>query len=672
VIAQGKFIYLFRRASTGRLYLNRFMLIDKVDDGATKSIAKTLAPIWEVRYKNSKLRDVPQNSRDLQDFRDTAGEPFFEPTFEIPFVNPVTGGGFEVIVVPTDIPNRKRWQLFWLESNPRTLHNQSYLVDDEGLFTFEPLSETNQPDNQQLEFSSIITFKNITAVVYQQNEESTQSLDQQFVDAQDDVKVPSQSRVMLASADTGPSKFMFVLDIELAPDGTLTRFPELLTFPTNILTTSAGQSLKPLWQDDRGLTINGWSVSLKESKQPDYPSLLNSADGNIHLYYREGDGTDFSNGLKVMHYDNLRQRPTYRLSWQSASPFSTVETNSGLAPHSGDVSFIASSFYQVKENDPLDGVTITLTIGKGPQTEPLNYFVDFMYDLTINKGKQTESWTGVPNELLLFVGTLNGLAKKEVQSSVLLSGQQAFFDYFQQQSLYVFRSDAGSGGGLVSCMANRLTPDDEAKFKPELLLKFRDTKQMTLTLEQTIVRKDSNANFILKEDWQDLPKDTKAFIDTINGKSPDYRYNQKVTLTKGDHPALIYTQATQQRGLWFIASNGADGQFELDSIQIVIKDYRQKLQGMPDDEQMPDDTVTADYCCLTITITKTDGTSLIVPWTKVPRQSQTFNEYFQLSDNNTGDNQSDVMAVVTPYAIGSEKVVNVVLNRAADPRGGPM
>jgi hypothetical protein len=416
--------------------------------------------------------------------------------------------------------------------------------------------------------------------------------------------------------------------------------------------------------------------------------LLNSADGKIHLYFRGRDSQGAP--LNVIHFSTRRQRPVFKLKWQTEAPFNTIvgTKNHGEAELSfGDVNFTDKSDVTA---DGQDTVELSLTKGTAvtPQGEML-YQLDFMSNVTLERNVKIkdkdgvaverlkqEQWVGVPNDLMLFVGTLNGLAKKQVQSSLLLSGQTAFFDCFEQQSLYVFKSESGDGAGFVSCLENKLTPGEQGGFTPTMTL---DGAQYKLKFEQKLEGDYENDKkekvtygFNLKETWLNVEDCIKTFINTLNGKNPAYQYSA-VTWTKDDVPAVFYTNASQQRGLWFIAARSDATQFDDNTLKITIKDHAADplfCEQNPQDDACTVDS--ADRCLVQMVLKNTDGSLSSVQWTNVPRQADKFNDHFQQSVKEGSEAQRAILSVVTAYALGKDKVVNIALNSPAQATGGAL
>ncbi|MGG6242058.1 LamG-like jellyroll fold domain-containing protein [Nodosilinea sp. AN01ver1] len=111
VLSDGEHLFVFRQSTENTLLADRFLL-----DGGTER----LVPKLEVRFKRSRQRFTPaqpqglggSQSFDTPDFRDFAGNFFFEPTQEIRLAQNLTQGWFAVVLTTTSEHEVSRWHLF--------------------------------------------------------------------------------------------------------------------------------------------------------------------------------------------------------------------------------------------------------------------------------------------------------------------------------------------------------------------------------------------------------------------------------------------------------------------------------------------------------------------------------------------------------------------------------
>ena len=85
----------------GTLLVDRFVLV-----------GTQLQPTREVRYQRSRSKVRPQSSKDSLGATDLDKQPFVEPTQALSFISGLHSGGFAVVLVPTQVADVSRWQIF--------------------------------------------------------------------------------------------------------------------------------------------------------------------------------------------------------------------------------------------------------------------------------------------------------------------------------------------------------------------------------------------------------------------------------------------------------------------------------------------------------------------------------------------------------------------------------
>jgi hypothetical protein len=139
VLSDGKHVFVFRQAVDARHpdnvpkndvpIVDATLLVDRF-----VMVGTELKPKMEVRYQRSRSKFRPQNRKDSLNAKDMDGQPFFEPTQELSFVRNLTQGRFTVLLIPTQVADVQRWQIF--AHNSRTGFMESYNVERaaDGLF----------------------------------------------------------------------------------------------------------------------------------------------------------------------------------------------------------------------------------------------------------------------------------------------------------------------------------------------------------------------------------------------------------------------------------------------------------------------------------------------------------------------------------------------------------
>ncbi len=139
VMSDGQFVYLLRQSvaadhprnvKSGEVsVVNNTLLIDRF-----MFIGNELKPKLEVRYQRSRHKDRPLNRKDSLSNQDLEGQPFYEPTQELALVRNLIDGRFSATLVPTAIPNIRRWQIFAHNSCTGAIDSFNIERSKDGLF----------------------------------------------------------------------------------------------------------------------------------------------------------------------------------------------------------------------------------------------------------------------------------------------------------------------------------------------------------------------------------------------------------------------------------------------------------------------------------------------------------------------------------------------------------
>jgi hypothetical protein len=107
----------------GTLLVDRFVLVGTM-----------LQPKLEVRYQRSRSRTRPAGSTDSLGAADLNKQPFVEPTQNLRFVPSTTQGRFAVTLVPTQVAEVSRWQIFTHDAVGEVIWSYSIERTTDGLF----------------------------------------------------------------------------------------------------------------------------------------------------------------------------------------------------------------------------------------------------------------------------------------------------------------------------------------------------------------------------------------------------------------------------------------------------------------------------------------------------------------------------------------------------------
>ncbi len=151
-LSDGRFVYLFRQAVEAQHPDNlnkRNAEGNEVKDAEGNPVPVVDATLlvdrfvfagaelrtkMEVRYQRSRSKTRPQSRKDSLGAKDLEEKPFFEPTQELRFVRGLAQGRFTALLLPTQVANVERWQIF--AHNPKTGAIDAYNIEraPDGLF----------------------------------------------------------------------------------------------------------------------------------------------------------------------------------------------------------------------------------------------------------------------------------------------------------------------------------------------------------------------------------------------------------------------------------------------------------------------------------------------------------------------------------------------------------
>ncbi|MEU1283600.1 LamG-like jellyroll fold domain-containing protein [Kitasatospora sp. NPDC005856] len=140
--------------------------------------------------------------------------------------------------------------------------------------------------------------------------------------------------------------------------------------------------------DRTGLSCSG--ALLAFARSADRPYLLDSATGNVVLYFRGADGQFFA-----AYYDTTVARSTRRLSEGQGKAITFTARDAGT---------------------PLESVTIRITPGTRPE----------LCDLTVEHGEEVETWERLPRRAADFAAIVNGAPEEPVRIGAVKSFETTF------------------------------------------------------------------------------------------------------------------------------------------------------------------------------------------------------------------------------------------------------
>ncbi len=136
VVTDQQYISVLQQSEHGTLYVNRFRLLKSQTGGDQKQTVYSLNPAWEVRFARSGKEDVPADNSDNQGFLDADGEPFLEPALELSMVDGVSGGKFEVLLLPVTGQETMAWQFVTPAADGTSVNMFNFPPSETGLLDY--------------------------------------------------------------------------------------------------------------------------------------------------------------------------------------------------------------------------------------------------------------------------------------------------------------------------------------------------------------------------------------------------------------------------------------------------------------------------------------------------------------------------------------------------------
>ncbi|ETW93645.1 MAG: hypothetical protein ETSY1_38315 [Candidatus Entotheonella factor] len=128
--------------------VHQTMLVDRFVLVGTR-----LQPNMEVRFKRSRNKTRPYDNTDSLGAKDMDGKPFYGPTHQLDFVRDLHDGQFEVLLLPTEVADVHRWQIFTHNSATGRIDSFNIERSSDGLFTTKPTQFFTSPDP---EYQSVV------------------------------------------------------------------------------------------------------------------------------------------------------------------------------------------------------------------------------------------------------------------------------------------------------------------------------------------------------------------------------------------------------------------------------------------------------------------------------------------------------------------------------------
>lgn len=531
IVTDSLHLSCFRVSTLATLYVDRFVLVETkqppsdptAEPGGTSQWR--LQRAWETRFRRSQRRDIPAGTQDSLDSRNMVDQPFLEPTQEISGLPGVAGGQFAVTLTPT-LDNSRRWNIFTV--TPNAITATSYpsdptgriLVGEARTFTIVPLAALANSTTQPM----TCTF-GASATTYEEQETAT-------VAGEEPLHVRRATRVMLAvpasNAALGLNAAMLVYDFLVQQDGTLPPWPAGVgcvpvdgTFDAANQFVPAAKAASYPVPDTALHVVADATVAgslLGQQIASARPTLFDSGDGMVHNYFA-GTNTGSPNFF-VAQFNPLMTRATVNLPWQVP----------GGAPAQGNLSLVAQ-----RAGTTFNGLTVTVS-DCGTDSD--------LCTLTVNYGPTagvaTETWLGVPRDLLTMAAILDGNASNDPGNVKVQSSAAPFYDY--SGLLRQARLPVSGAGGYLTLVSHR----------PDMLLASA-TVAAPVNGSTTLTLTFDTAGGTVTQTWASLPTNSLVLGQILNGESDAsvYPYQPAASDT------AVYGLATHNGAILLVATQAA-------------------------------------------------------------------------------------------------------------------
>lgn len=435
--SDGQAIAVYRVSSRRSLLLDRLTLIESTVEGQQGAEARfALQVSWETRFKYSGIKDVPDDDLDSLAYQDALGQPFIEPTLELPRIDPGAAGLFDVAEVPTGNADLKAIYIAISTGSAFALHRIERHAD--GFLDFSGDSEVLGPVLPLLDPGSVPLAPlagMAPAVAYYGEQDPARSASGQEVELQRLGRLALAMPVSGGGLAAAMAVFDYALDgtgriANLAPadqtaplvDGTLsgsTFTPDTTSpvFPTALNIAAA-----------TGLKVS--KMVLGQVQPHGTPLLYMGDDGLLHLYYG-GPLPTSVNGVidhlnpnqpqaMVAQYDTRVTRLVLAAPWTLSQPSEEP---------AGKVYFNALLGGPVQAGSTV-AITKTTFTASGP-TDLRDLKITYPAGLHL----PAETWVGVPADVTQFADVLNGEATSDSADPAAKRGTRTFFDYGGKQTI---------------------------------------------------------------------------------------------------------------------------------------------------------------------------------------------------------------------------------------------
>jgi hypothetical protein len=512
------YVYFFWRSDYGTLRFCRYIF---------STVDKSLQPAWETRYRRSEKTDFTNYKQDGFNSKNMDEEPFLEPVYDLIMIKPLSGTTVSVSVTE-DLENQQEFLNIFSINQNKEIEIFSLLRGDDAI----PVLTDKSPDHngnilpdQTITFNGTLPSNSPAVSIYMQLEKVP------FDDTpESDRKLMRAIRLLLAVPVAGTPSGKgnaLVLDFAVSKNGSLSQLPS-----TPLTLSYTDYSSMPLLNtDSNGLTTYGAILNPVKTEEP--VNLNNSNDGDLFLYCN--DSSENSDGnFNYIVYSTEVARATYQLGTNNSEVnIYAFAVQTGTIMNNATIQLTPSATTTastlVLESDPAEGETFT------------------------------ETWYGLPRNIVLFQKILNGEATDQLLSPQVGNGSEIFYDYSQKwRVLANSLVDTSSAVTGTSCMVQSIPVSVTVAQPLAWTLSDGSTSDFC-----NVILTLTAGSYALKETFNEVPKAGEEFIKVINGQSTGYDYTAN---SVAEYPLCKISCGSGE--IWFISRSKdlAAGKISIETI----------------------------------------------------------------------------------------------------------
>ncbi len=240
------------------------------------------------------------------------------------------------------------------------------------------------------------------------------------------------------------------------------------------------------------------------------PTLLNSIDGLLHMYYQAAKGSEqegLYDGFEVVHLDLNTQRASFVSDWLASSWKMTESGPEIDTQQSGEFEFLS-----LRAGSIMNDAKISIE-------SPNPGLSDISFDVPTQSVDFTETWRGIPSRVTDVSSILSGDFVAVPYDAGLQAGTKIFYDIngiYPQVRMPVDLAKQLQKFAVLNFITRF---HDLLPLSNLVLSTTEDTRNLVLTFSPNkTIDQEPFPDFI--ETWSNLPSSVHGFVDSLNAIDP--------------------------------------------------------------------------------------------------------------------------------------------------------